>query len=212
MLLLVILAGAVIAWAVGIPPLAEIRTLVARAGWAGPVLYAGLYAGLALTPAPAGVLSITAGILFGLPTGLGVVLAGAVVGAALAFGLARALGRDAVRRLDNARLQRLDALVRRRGLLAVIGVRLVPLVPFTTLSYACGLTAVRPRDYLLGTAIGILPAAAAYVTLGATGAEPGSVPFLVALGGLAVLALAGVWLGRRNAVRTRAVTERTPTP
>lgn len=199
-LLLVIVAGGVLVLTVGVPPLADVRILVARAGWAGPALYAALYAALTLTPAPAGVLSITAGVLFGFPTGLGVVLAGAVVGAGLAFGLARTLGRDAVRRWDSDRLHRLDGLLRRRGLLAVIGMRLIPLVPFTALSYACGLSAVGLRDYLLGTAIGILPAAAAYVGLGATGADPGSVPFLLAVGGLGVLTLAGVVLGRRRGV------------
>jgi uncharacterized membrane protein YdjX (TVP38/TMEM64 family) len=84
-------------------------------------------------------------------------MAGALVGAGTAFGLSRALGRTAVQRVDSDRPRRLDALVGRRGLLAVIGVRLFPLLPFGPLNYACGLTAVRTRDYLLGTAIGILP-------------------------------------------------------
>ena len=56
-------------------------------------------------------------------------LTGAVVGASIGFGLSRVLGRGAVERLDS--LHRLDDLLRRSGLLAVIGVRLVPLLlPF----------------------------------------------------------------------------------
>lgn len=97
----------------------------------------------------------------------------------------------------------LDELLRRRGLLAVIGVRLVPLLPFAALNYACGLSAVRPRTYIVGTAIGILPVAAAYATIGAFGASPGSLPFLLALGGLAVLTVAGAIVIRRR--RTVAV-------
>jgi hypothetical protein len=38
-----------------------------------------------------------------------------------------------------------------------IGVRLVPVLPFAAVSSACGLSALRPRDYLLGTTVGILP-------------------------------------------------------
>jgi len=58
-------------------------------------------------------------------------LTGAVVGASIGFGLSRVLGRGAVERLDSDRLHRLDDLLRRSGLLAVIGVRLVPLLlPF----------------------------------------------------------------------------------
>jgi len=122
---------------------------------------------------------------------------GAVVGARVGFGLARVLGRGAVERLDSDRLQRFDELLRRRGLLAVIGVRLVPLLPFAALNYACGLSAVRPRDYVVDTAIGILPGAAAFVTIGAFGASPGSVPLLLAVGGLAVLVVGGLVAARR---------------
>jgi len=198
-------AGIAVALTVGIPPVEEIRAGVERAGWAAPLLYATGYAALTLTPAPASVLSITAGVLFGLPLGVVVVLGGATVGAGTAFALARLLGRDAVAGIDNARLRKLDALLCRRGLLAVIGVRLVPLLPFTALNYACGLSAVRPRDYLLGTAVGILPGVAAYVTIGAFGATPGSTPFILGVGGLAALAVIGLVANRRRRRKLPAV-------
>lgn len=199
LVLLMVVAGgaAVVAW-VGIPSIEGIRAGVRAAGWAGPAGYAALYAALTLTPAPATVLSVGAGVLFGIPGGLAVVMAGAVVGAAGAFGLSRALGRQAVQRVDSDRLRRLDALVTRRGLLAVIGVRLFPLLPFGPLNYACGLTGVRPRDYLLGTAIGILPAATAFVTIGAYGSTPGSVPFVLAAGAMVLLTVAGMVAARRR--------------
>lgn len=205
-LLVLLVAATVVALTVGVPPVSEIRGWVDGAGWAGPVLYAAVYAAVTITPAPATVLSITAGLIFGLPTGLGVVVAGAVLSATVAFGLSRGLGRGAVVRVDNARLRQLDAMVRRRGLLAVIGVRLVPLLPFAALNYACGLTAVRPRDYVVGTAVGILPGAAAYVSLGAFGADPGSVPFLLALGGLGVLSVGGIVIARRRRAPAEPVT------
>jgi uncharacterized membrane protein YdjX (TVP38/TMEM64 family) len=189
-------AGVVVATAVGLPTVTDLRAGLASAGWAAPVLYAALYAGLTLTPTPATALSIAAGLLFGLPAGLAVVMTGALIGASTAFGLSRTLGRQAVTRLDSQRLRRLDELLRRRGLLAVIGVRLLPLLPFGPLNYACGLTDVGVRHYLLGTAIGILPAALAFVTIGAYGDMPGSMPFLVAVGGLALLTLAGAVAAR----------------
>lgn len=199
---LVVVATAV-ALVEGVPPVGTLRAWVDMAGWAGPVLYALLYAILALTPAPASLLGVAGGVLFGLPLGLAVVHTGAMLGAAICFAAARQLGRDTVVRLGGGRVARIDAFVRRRGLLAVIALRLVPLLPFTALNLTCGLTAVRWRDYLLGTALGILPAATAFVTIGAYGATPGSVPFLLAVGGLAALAVGGLavarWPGRRGA-------------
>ncbi len=198
LLLALLVAGVAVAVTVGVPPIEDVREWVGAAGWAGPVLYAAVYAALTLTPAPATVLSIGAGLLFGLAGGLGVVMAGALLSAGGGFALSRALGRGAVERVDSDRLRRLDDLFRRRGLLAVIGVRLVPLLPFAALNYACGLTAVRGRDYLLGTAAGILPGATAYVAIGAFGTEPGSVPFLLAVGGLVVLSVGGLVVARRR--------------
>ena len=196
-LLAVVATGVAVALAVGVPSIEEVRAAVGSAGSAAPVLYALLYAALALTPTPATLTSITAGVLFGLPLGLLVVLAGAVTGSAVGFGLARVLGRDAVRALDSRQLQRLDGLLRRRGVVAVIGIRLVPL-PFAAVNYACGLSALRLRDYLLGTAVGILPGATAYVSVGAYGATPVSAPFLLAVTGVATLTLVGAALVRRS--------------
>jgi len=71
--------------------------------------------------------------LFGLVVGV-LVLVGAVLGASAAFWLGRLLGRDAVERLSGARIARVDALLRRRGVLALIAVRLVPVLPFMGLS------------------------------------------------------------------------------
>jgi uncharacterized membrane protein YdjX (TVP38/TMEM64 family) len=197
-LLALVAGGVIVALAVGVPPLDQIRSWIDTAGWAAPLLYAALYAALTLTPAPATVLSVGAGLLFGIATGLAVVMGAALTGATVAFALARWLGRDAVARIDNARLHRLDGLLRRRGLLAVIGIRLVPLLPFGTVNFASGLTAVRARDYVLGTAIGILPGATALVTIGAYGATPGSLPFVLAVAGLAVLAVGGLVAARRG--------------
>jgi uncharacterized membrane protein YdjX (TVP38/TMEM64 family) len=203
-LLLVGLIGiaVAVALAVGLPPVDDVRAWVGAAGWAAPVAYAGLYALLSLTPTPVSLLSVTAGVLFGLAVGLPAVLAGALGGALAAFGLSRLLGRDTVERLAGHRVQHIDGLLRDRGLLAMIAIRFVPL-PFTVLNLACGLTAVRWRDYALGTAIGVAPGAAALVTIGTYGAAPGSAPFLLAVGGLAALSVAGVVVTRRRGLPVR---------
>ena len=104
-----------------------------------------------LLPLPKNVFAALAGVLFGLLLGIVVVLLAALLGAA-AFALTRVLGRDAIERIAGSRVARVDALLARRGRPAVIAVRLVPLLPFTAINYAAGLTSVRTRDYAIGTA------------------------------------------------------------
>lgn len=210
-LLVVLVAGAVAtAVTVGVPPVAEVRSWVEAAGWAGPVLYAALFAALSLTPAPATVLTVAAGVLFGWPVGVPVALAGALTGAVVGFGLARVLGRSAVERVGGDRLARLDALLRRRGLLTMLAVRMMPIVPFAVVNAACGLTGVRARDFVLGSALGMAPGMAAFVAIGAYGGEPGSTPFLLAVGGLAVLVAGGAVAARKHAAARPGPPEQLP--
>jgi uncharacterized membrane protein YdjX (TVP38/TMEM64 family) len=198
LLVLLVLAGTALLVATGVPSVEEIRAWTAASGWAAPVVFALLYAAFTLVPAPATVLSIAAGVLFGLPVGLAAAMCGAVLGATVAFGLSRGLGRTAVTRIPSERLTWLDDRFSRGGAAAVIGVRLVPVIPFPALNYACGLTGIGLRDYLVGTVVGIVPSAAAYTTIGAYGAEPGSVPFLLAVGGVAALVVGGFVVSRRR--------------
>lgn len=189
---------------VPLPELDQVQAWVAELGWLGAAAFALLYAGITLTPAPKNVLSIAAGLAFGFGTALALVYAGALLGAAAAFGLGRWLGRDAVERYTGARIARLDDLVRRRGLAAVIGVRLIPVIPFTAINYGAGLTAVRRRDYALGTAIGIIPGTAAYVALGSFGLELGW-PAWLAIGVLGALTIGGaIWAERRRRTQRKA--------
>lgn len=171
--------------------LEAVRDWAAGLGAGGAVLFVLGYAALTLTPVPKNLLTIAAGLVWGFWLALALVYVGALLGAAASFVIGRLLGREAVERLTGARVARLDAALAHRGLLAVLGARLVPIIPFTLINYGAGLTAVRRRDYALGTAIGIIPGSAAYVALGAFGFEFGP-PFWVALAVLGILALAGV--------------------
>jgi len=93
---------------------------------------------------------------------------------------------------------RVDALLRRRGPLSVIGLRLVPVLPVTALNYAAGLTSVGLRDYVLGTAVGIVPGTVAFVALGVYGAAPVQWPFVAAVVVLVALSVGGAAVARRR--------------
>lgn len=206
---IVLLVFVAVAVAVGLlvplPAIDDVRQAVAELGWAGGAVFALLYAAITLTPAPKNVLSVAAGLVFGFGWALVLVYVGAVLGAAAAFGLGRWLGRDAVERYTGTRVARLDELVSRRGFTTVLGMRLIPIIPFTAINYGAGLTAVRRRDYALGTALGIIPGTLAYVALGAFGLEFGW-PAWVAIGVLGALMITGaIWAERRRRI-SRAAT------
>lgn len=172
-----------------------LREHVDAAGpWGAAVFVAG-YAVLCLLPAPKALLTALGGVLFGLWIGALLSWIAALGGAAVAFGLGRALGRDAVDRLTRGRVERADRLLGDHGFGAVLAARLTPVLPFTVINYAAGLTGVRWRDYLLGSALGMVPGSLAYAALGAWGADPWGI--FAGVAALVALVVLGTFLGRR---------------
>ena len=116
---------------------------------------------------PASLLTLAAGAIFGLWTGIGLVAAGATLGAASSFLIARYVARSRVERwlARDARLAALDTAVARDGRRIMFLLRLSPAFPFTAMNYALGLTRVRFADFLVAM-IGILPGTTLYVYTG----------------------------------------------
>ncbi|WP_035779894.1 TVP38/TMEM64 family protein [Arthrobacter sp. H14] len=200
---IIIVAATVIVLTVPIPDVEELRARVERAGWWGPVGFVLGYAALTLAPVPKNVLSIAAGVLFGFGPGLMLVYGAALLGASAAFWLGRHLGRDAVEKFTGTRVQKVDEVLSHRGFIAVVGVRLVPVLPFTAINYSAGLTALGWWPYFLGTMVGILPGTVSFLALGAFGLNFGW-PATLAAAALGILTLAGLIYALRSRRRSRA--------
>ncbi len=106
---------------------------------------------------PVTLLIAATGIVFGFMPGALYALAGSVASAGAGYALGAVLGREVVRRLLGARINRLSRGVARRGILAMIVLRSLPLAPFSVVNVVSGASHIRLRDYLLGTALGMLP-------------------------------------------------------
>lgn len=193
-----LLGGIGITVAIVGPDVDDLRRLVDDRGALGPILYVVTYALLTILLVPGVLLTTSAGLLFGVGTGTIVALAGAIIGATISFGLARRMGRSSVERLLSGRAAAVDEWLADRGTAAVLSLRLVPLVPFSLANWAAGATGIRPREYLVGTVLGIIPGTVAYVAVGANVTDPGSPAFVAALVGLAALTVGGVVLMRRR--------------
>ena len=186
----------VLAWATGrVPEVSSLRDRVDEAGAWGPLAFLLGYAALALLPTPKGLMTALGAVLFGFVVGAVLAWGAAMLAALVAFGVSRLLGRDAVDRLVGGRLDRVDALFREHGLVAVVAVRLVPVVPYTAINYAAGLVPLGLGAYLLGTAIGMVPGTIAYAALGAFGTSPERL--FVGLAVLVALTVLAALVGRR---------------
>ena len=170
----------------------RVRDLATRAGPWGPLAFIAGYTFASLPFLPRSVMALGGGMAFGLPSA-GYTYVGALLGETLAFGLARGLGRDFVANRLGNRFAAWDARTAAHGFRTVLVLRLIPVVPCDIVNYGAGLSSVRYRDFLGGTALGIIPGCCAYAAVGdgLVTAKPGVLVFGVgALGVLALLPLA----------------------
>jgi uncharacterized membrane protein YdjX (TVP38/TMEM64 family) len=144
-----------------------------EAGVAGMLVYVAVFAVAAICFVPGSILTVGAGVAYGLVWGTVIASLAGSAAATAAFVVSRTVARDRVARwvAGDPRVEALDAAIGDHGLKLVILVRLSPLIPFNLLNYALGVTRVRLRDYALGTFIGLLPVTLLYVYLGSLAGE-----------------------------------------
>jgi len=127
-------------------------------GWAGVLATVLAVYLLTLLLVPVIPLIVAAGWLYG-PAAAVLSLIAAVASAATSFALARAFGRAAARQAlyERPRARALADLAAEGGILTVTLIRLSPLLPFTPSNAVLGLTPMRMRALVLGTAAGMAP-------------------------------------------------------
>jgi uncharacterized membrane protein YdjX (TVP38/TMEM64 family) len=147
--------------------LAAVVLRLAELGAWAPILFILLYIVAAVTMAPAFLLTVAAGALFGVGRGTLYVFIGAVLGASAAYAVSVRLTRlPFLAWLDtNPHVLIVRRAVAGEGARVQFLLRLSPLVPFNLLNYALGLSHVRYRDFLVAS-IGMLPAIVMYTYYG----------------------------------------------
>ncbi|MBI4169014.1 MAG: TVP38/TMEM64 family protein [Acidobacteria bacterium] len=153
------------------PWLERLRDHFEALGPWGLGLFVVAYAVLAVLLVPGSVLTLGAGVVYGLAWGTAAVSAGSTAGAAGAFLIARYLARRRVESwaAANPRFAAIDEAVGREGWKIVLLTRLSPVFPYTLLNYFYGLTRVRFGPYVLASWVGMLPGTVLYVYLGVAG-------------------------------------------
>ena len=173
-----------------------------QARWA-PVLVLLAYTPACIVLFPRPLITLFAVAAFGSWHGFAYAFGGIMLAGLATFALGLRLDRQAVRRIARGRLNRLSQVMRRRGVIAMTAVRLVPVAPYAVVNVVAGAIRIDTLHFLVGTAIGILPGTLFATVFGdqlvAGFRDPGSLnPWLIA----ALVAIAGVlaaatWFMRR---------------
>ena len=147
--------------------LAALLLRVGELGPWGPILFILLYVAAAVTMAPAFVLSVAAGALFGVWRGSLLAFVSATMGAVAAYSVARGLTRTRLvnRIMGDRRIDVVRRAVAHKGAWVQFLLRLSPVVPYVLLNYALGLSRVRVRDFLLAC-FGMIPTIVMYAYYG----------------------------------------------
>ena len=115
---------------------------------------------------PVTVMIVATAAVFGPWQGMLYAALGVATSASLMYELGARYGQNALAGLLGSRWEKLQASLRRRGLLAMVAIRVVPVAPFTLVNLAAGAGSVPRVDFALGTLIGMGPGLAAFCLLG----------------------------------------------
>jgi len=109
-------------------------------------------------PFPSEIITIANGMVFGPVWGTAITWVGAMLGAISTFALVRLFGRPFIyRMLSDNQQHRLTEWSSRRGGMALLIGRLIPLIAFNLLNYGAALTDISWWTFIWATGLGILP-------------------------------------------------------
>lgn len=151
--------------------LATFQDWAKGAGWIGIAGYILMYVVATVAFLPGWILSVGAGLIYGVALGSVIISIGSTLGATIAFVLARTFLRGTIENkvAGNEKFSAIDEAVGQSGWKIVLLLRLSPIFPFNLLNYGLGLTPVPLWHYVLASWAGMIPGTILYVYLGSLG-------------------------------------------
>ncbi len=210
-----IVAGLIAAWRFGLFKFLSLDTLrdqqetlqafVSENYALAIITYIAIYAAATLFMVPGALwITVAGGFMFGLVGGTPATIVGATLGASMLFLAARTSIGTALRERAGPFMKKMEAGFNENPFSYMFALRLLPVVPFPVANIAPALLGAKYREYLITTAVGIIPGVIAYTWLGAglgatfaAGEEPNlaiiaknMVPALAALGLVSLIPVA----------------------
>lgn len=125
--------------------------------WWAPLVIVAAYTPACIVLFPRPLITFAAVIAFGPYIGFAYALSGILLAALLSYLAGRYMPRHTVRDMAGPRLLHFAEVLRRRSLLTVTALRLVPLAPFVVEGLVAAAIGIRLSPFMLGTLIGMLP-------------------------------------------------------
>jgi uncharacterized membrane protein YdjX (TVP38/TMEM64 family) len=146
----------------------EVAAWLRRSGLWGALAYALLYTPGSILLIPSAAFTLGAGFAYGPLLGMLLAVPSATFAGAVVFTLSRSLLRAEVQKrfAGTPLFVAIDRAVAKHGIKTVILLRLSPVTPFNVLNYVFGLTRLTLAQYVIASAIGVVPGAALYAYLG----------------------------------------------
>ncbi len=157
------------------------------------VFFSGYVLATALSLPGAVILTLAAGAIFGLVTGLIIVSFASTLGATLAFLLSRFLFRDTVQNKFGNQLETINRGVREEGAFYLFTLRLIPAFPFFAVNLLMGLTPIKTTVYAIASQLGMLPGTAVFVNAGNQLSKIDSLSDILSPSLIAAFALLGIF-------------------
>jgi uncharacterized membrane protein YdjX (TVP38/TMEM64 family) len=180
---------------------AEVRSRIEDLGVAGPLLILALTLIHTVVFYPAEIVDAAAGFVYGFFPALVLVMFGWLLSGLVCFAVGRSVARPLLDRwFGSERFERTEAAIERGGVTLLLAVRLVPVIPFSLVSYAAGAARVPLWRFVWTTTVAYLPITALSVYFG-TRLEGLSLTDPLVLGSAAALLgllLLGHWVMRRG--------------
>jgi uncharacterized membrane protein YdjX (TVP38/TMEM64 family) len=185
----------------------EVREQIDQLGLGGPLLILALCVLHSVVFYPAEIVDAAAGFAYGFFPALVLVMSGWILNGLICWAIGGSIARPLLDRwFGEARFKRVERAIERGGPTLLLAMRLIPILPFSIVSYAAGAARVPLWRFVWTTVVGYLPITAISVYFG-TRLEGMSLTDPLVLGsGLALLALllAGHWVMRRQSRRSSA--------
>lgn len=144
-----------------------VRDEIESLGIAGPLLIVVLALVHAVVFYPAEIVDAAAGLVYGFIPALLLMMFGWLLSGLACFAIGRSVARPLLDRwLGSERFERTEVRIERGGAKVLIAARLIPIFPFSLVSYAAGAARVPPWRFLWTTAVGYLPITAISVYFG----------------------------------------------